>query len=119
MREKRGLDFRVAHLRRGLTGGRRRDLLQRLFDLVQEPPERWRIPRQSRMRNGEVLLDADELALTALAAEKFGGGGHRNAAGCTLKGDWDEVEREIIGLLQDAVQRANGGKETGVRSQKG
>jgi hypothetical protein len=28
-----------------------------------------------------------------------------------LKGDWDEVEREIIGLLQDAVQRANGGKD--------
>jgi phosphoesterase RecJ-like protein len=47
----------------------------------------------------------------ARVAEKFGGGGHRNAAGCTLKGDWDEVEREIIGLLQDAVQRANGAKD--------
>ena len=47
----------------------------------------------------------------ARVAEKFGGGGHRNAAGCTLKGDWDEVEREIIGLLQDAVARANGSKD--------
>jgi len=47
----------------------------------------------------------------ARVAEKFGGGGHRNAAGCTLKGDWDEVEREIIGLLQDAVARANGNSQ--------
>src|SRR5947209_20244212 len=42
----------------------------------------------------------------ARVAEKFGGGGHRNAAGCTLKGPWDEVEQEIVSLLQDAVERA-------------
>src|SRR5438876_9773894 len=47
----------------------------------------------------------------AKVAEKFGGGGHRNAAGCTLNGDWEEVEREIVSLLQDAVQRANGLKD--------
>ena len=47
----------------------------------------------------------------ARVAEKFGGGGHRNAAGCTLKGDLEEVEREIIGLLQGAVERANGLKD--------
>ena len=44
----------------------------------------------------------------AKVAEKFGGGGHRNAAGCTLRGTWEEAEEKIIGLLQDAVQRANG-----------
>ncbi len=60
--------------------------------------------RTSLRSKGEVNV--------ARVAEKFGGGGHRNAAGCTLKGDWDEVEREIIGLLQDAVQRANGGKDS-------
>jgi hypothetical protein len=38
----------------------------------------------------------------------FGGGGHRNAAGCTLNGPWDEVEKEVVKLLQDAVDRANG-----------
>lgn len=48
----------------------------------------------------------------ARVAEKFGGGGHRNAAGCTLKGNWDEAEKEIVGLLQDAVERANGLKDT-------
>jgi len=47
----------------------------------------------------------------AKIAEQFGGGGHRNAAGCTLRGNWDEVENEIVGLLQDAVQRANGLKD--------
>src|SRR5918999_4427230 len=44
----------------------------------------------------------------AKVAEKFGGGGHRNAAGCTLKGSWEEAETTIVALLQDAVKRANG-----------
>ncbi len=44
----------------------------------------------------------------AKVAEKFGGGGHRNAAGCTLRGTWEEAEEKIIGLLQEAVARANG-----------
>src|SRR5687767_12376901 len=44
----------------------------------------------------------------AKVAEKFGGGGHRNAAGCTLKGSWEEAETTIVRLLQDAVKRANG-----------
>ena len=44
----------------------------------------------------------------ARIAEKFGGGGHRNAAGCTLSGDWDEAERVIVEMLVDAVERRNG-----------
>ncbi|HUE81698.1 MAG TPA: bifunctional oligoribonuclease/PAP phosphatase NrnA [Pyrinomonadaceae bacterium] len=47
----------------------------------------------------------------ARVAEKFGGGGHRNAAGCTLQGQWEEVEEEIVNLLQSAVKRANGLKD--------
>ena len=47
----------------------------------------------------------------ARVAGQFGGGGHRNAAGCTMKGDWEEVEQEITSLLQDAVERANGQKD--------
>ena len=47
----------------------------------------------------------------AKVAEKFGGGGHRNAAGCTLRGTWEEAEEKIIGLLQEAVDRANGLKD--------
>jgi len=44
----------------------------------------------------------------AKVAERFGGGGHRNAAGCTLRGSWEEAETVIVGLLQDAVKRADG-----------
>jgi phosphoesterase RecJ-like protein len=43
----------------------------------------------------------------AKVAEQFGGGGHRNAAGCTLHGGWDETEQLIMGLLADAVKHAH------------
>ena len=48
----------------------------------------------------------------AKIAEQFGGGGHRNAAGCTLTGTWEEIEQKVVPLLQDAVKRANGLKDT-------
>jgi phosphoesterase RecJ-like protein len=44
----------------------------------------------------------------ARIAEKFGGGGHRNAAGCTLTGGWDEAEHTIVELLCEAVERHHG-----------
>jgi phosphoesterase RecJ-like protein len=44
----------------------------------------------------------------ARIAEKFGGGGHRNAAGCTLTGDWNEVEQTMVELLCEAVERHHG-----------
>jgi len=47
----------------------------------------------------------------ARVAEMFGGGGHRNAAGCTLKGTWEEAEQRIVRLLRDAVERANGSRD--------
>jgi len=47
----------------------------------------------------------------AKVAEQFGGGGHRNAAGCTLNGNLEELEQKIVPLLQDAVKRANGLKD--------
>jgi phosphoesterase RecJ-like protein len=40
----------------------------------------------------------------ARIAERFGGGGHRNAAGCTFTGAWDEAEREVVGRLVYAVE---------------
>ena len=48
----------------------------------------------------------------ARVAEMFGGGGHRNAAGCTLTGSWADVEQRIVKLLGDAVERANGASDT-------
>lgn len=43
----------------------------------------------------------------ARVAEKFGGGGHKNAAGCRVEGDWDAIERKIIQATIEAVNRAD------------
>jgi len=43
----------------------------------------------------------------ARVAEKFGGGGHRNAAGLQVEGDWDEKERELIDAVKEAVDKAH------------
>ena len=40
----------------------------------------------------------------ARVAEQFGGGGHKNAAGCRAEGDWDERESEIVAALIKAVE---------------
>ncbi|HEY2867255.1 MAG TPA: bifunctional oligoribonuclease/PAP phosphatase NrnA [Pyrinomonadaceae bacterium] len=42
----------------------------------------------------------------AKVAEKFGGGGHKNAAGCCVEGNWDERERELVLAVSDAVDKA-------------
>ncbi|HXG92474.1 MAG TPA: bifunctional oligoribonuclease/PAP phosphatase NrnA [Blastocatellia bacterium] len=39
----------------------------------------------------------------ARVAEQFGGGGHRNAAGCRISGDFEDVKRRVIERLQAAV----------------
>ena len=43
----------------------------------------------------------------ARVAERFGGGGHRNAAGLRVEGDWDEKEQELVEAVKDAVDKAN------------
>lgn len=44
----------------------------------------------------------------ARIAEKFGGGGHRNASGCTLYGTWEEAEKTIVQMLGEAIEKAGG-----------
>lgn len=39
----------------------------------------------------------------AKVAEQFGGGGHKNASGLGIDGDWDEKEREIVAALAAAI----------------
>lgn len=41
----------------------------------------------------------------ARVAEQFGGGGHKNAAGCSVEGDWDQKEAEIVATLRKEVNR--------------
>jgi phosphoesterase RecJ-like protein len=42
----------------------------------------------------------------ARIAEAFGGGGHRNAAGCRIEGDFGDVKHRVIQSLQMAVDGA-------------
>lgn len=42
----------------------------------------------------------------AKVAEKYGGGGHRNAAGLRVEGDWNEKEAELVADVLEAVERA-------------
>ena len=39
------------------------------------------------------------------AAKKFGGGGHRNAAGCTIEGGIDEVRNKMVEAVEGVLDR--------------
>jgi bifunctional oligoribonuclease and PAP phosphatase NrnA len=41
----------------------------------------------------------------ARVAEQFGGGGHKNAAGLSIEGDWDQKERELMKAVREAIER--------------
>ncbi len=45
----------------------------------------------------------------AQVAEAFDGGGHKNAAGCRVNGDWNTKEKEIIEALQIAINSSSNG----------
>ncbi|HEV7645576.1 MAG TPA: bifunctional oligoribonuclease/PAP phosphatase NrnA [Pyrinomonadaceae bacterium] len=57
-------------------------------------PETYRVSLRSK---GDINV--------AKVAEKFGGGGHKNAAGCRVTGDWDANELEIVAAVLEAVAR--------------
>ncbi|MGH7273919.1 MAG: DHH family phosphoesterase [Nitrospiria bacterium] len=44
----------------------------------------------------------------ARLAEQFGGGGHRNAAGCVVKGRRDQVREKVLPAVEEAITRAIG-----------
>ena len=45
----------------------------------------------------------------AKVAEGFGGGGHKNAAGLRIEGNWDVAEAKIVGAMQYAIDHSNNG----------
>jgi phosphoesterase RecJ-like protein len=52
-----------------------------------------------------VSLRSKDGLNVARIAERFGGGGHKNAAGCRVTGDWDECERELVSALISGVEK--------------
>ena len=55
-------------------------------------PDVYRVSLRSKGKNN-----------VAKVAETFGGGGHRNAAGCRIEGDFEVVKQRVIEGLQSAI----------------
>ena len=53
-----------------------------------------------------ISLRSKNRVNVARVAEQFGGGGHCNAAGFTVVADYDELSREVITRLREAVSHA-------------
>ena len=53
-----------------------------------------------------ISLRSKNRVNVARVAEHFGGGGHANAAGFTIKADYDELSSEVIAKLKEAVANA-------------
>jgi len=53
-----------------------------------------------------ISLRSKNRVNVARVAESFGGGGHANAAGFTIKADYEALSREVIEKLKDAVAAA-------------
>jgi len=52
------------------------------------------------------LRSKDDIDVAKIA-ESYGGGGHKNAAGLCIEGDWDEKEKELVAQLVEAVDKAS------------
>ncbi len=62
--------------------------------------------REVRPNFYRVSLRSKGTINVARVAEMFDGGGHKNAAGCRVEGDWDEAERQIVAAVIEAVNEA-------------
>jgi phosphoesterase RecJ-like protein len=49
------------------------------------------------------LRSKGDIDVRAVAA-KWSGGGHKNAAGCTVRGDYEELKKAFVGQLGDRMQ---------------
>ncbi len=65
-------------------------------------PGEYRVSMRSK-----GIIDVGEVA------KRFGGGGHKNASGCTVFGTLDEARQQVLGLVVDAIDRGTGGNGNG------
>ena len=63
-------------------------------------PESFRVSLRSK---GDINV--------AKVAEQFGGGGHKNAAGLRIEGNWDECESKLVDSVLIAIERSENGFE--------
>lgn len=43
----------------------------------------------------------------AKIAEKFGGGGHRNAAGLQIDGNWEDAEQTLVRAIREVLEMSD------------
>ncbi|MEZ5306658.1 MAG: bifunctional oligoribonuclease/PAP phosphatase NrnA [Pyrinomonadaceae bacterium] len=63
------------------------------FYMREVEPGKYRVSIRSK---GDINI--------AKVAESFGGGGHKNAAGCRLEGDWDSLEADLIEAISLEIE---------------
>ena len=54
------------------------------------------VARQTGERRYKISMRSKGKIDVALVASRFGGGGHKNAAGCTIEGSIDQVKAMLI-----------------------
>ncbi|HZR47655.1 MAG TPA: bifunctional oligoribonuclease/PAP phosphatase NrnA [Candidatus Manganitrophaceae bacterium] len=59
--------------------------------------------REVSPRQYKISLRSEGKVDVSALAKIWGGGGHRNAAGCTITGSREEIKKQVLGSLQEAV----------------
>jgi phosphoesterase RecJ-like protein len=71
--------------------------IQAVVFFKQSEGEEYRVSMRSK---GEIDIGA--------VAKEFGGGGHKNAAGCTVRGGIDALQKLFIEKIEQAIDQQNG-----------
>jgi phosphoesterase RecJ-like protein len=69
--------------------------IQAVLFIKEHGPDDWRISMRSK-----AAIDIN------VVAKRFGGGGHKNASGCSAKGPLPEIRTAIQALMLEQIDRA-------------
>jgi phosphoesterase RecJ-like protein len=64
--------------------------------------------RELNPRQYKISLRSEGKVDVSALAMQWGGGGHRNAAGCTIAGSREEIKKRVLTSIQEAVSAAEG-----------
>jgi phosphoesterase RecJ-like protein len=74
--------------------------IQAVVFFKESGPEEWRLSLRSK---GNIDVNA--------VAKDFGGGGHRNASGCTVTGPFEQVKDTVRRKILDQIEKAVGSRQ--------
>lgn len=64
--------------------------------------------REVNPKQYKISLRSEGKVDVSALAKKWGGGGHRNAAGCTIAGGRDEIKKQVLSSLKEALLVSEG-----------